>query len=135
MPAFARELDVRSGVASPIIVDGELWGAMTVTSREGSLPPDTERRLADFTELVATAVSSAQAQADVEQLAEEQAALRRVATLVARGVSPDELFSEVNDEVGRLFDSEASIARFEPDGSGVIIVAQTAGIPIVSIGT
>src|SRR6516165_3027520 len=61
MPAFARELGVRSGVASPIIVDGELWGAMTVTSREGSLPPDTERRLADFTELVATAVSSAQA--------------------------------------------------------------------------
>ena len=36
------------------------------------------------------------------KLAEEQAALRRVATLVARGVSQDELFAAVNEEVGWL---------------------------------
>jgi uncharacterized protein YoaH (UPF0181 family) len=35
-------------------------------------------------------------------LAEEQAALRRVATLVARGVAPEEVFAAVNEEVRQL---------------------------------
>src|SRR4051812_16409454 len=35
-------------------------------------------------------------------LAEEQAALRRVATLVAEGIAPDELFAAVALELGRL---------------------------------
>ena len=39
----------------------------------------------------------------VRVLAEEQAALRRVATLVARGVSPEDVFAAVTEEVGRLF--------------------------------
>jgi signal transduction histidine kinase len=36
------------------------------------------------------------------RLAEEQVALGRVATLVARGAAPDELFAAVSEEVGRL---------------------------------
>jgi uncharacterized protein YoaH (UPF0181 family) len=35
-------------------------------------------------------------------LAEEQAALRRVATLVARGVGPNEFFAAVAEEIGRV---------------------------------
>ena len=35
-------------------------------------------------------------------MANEQAALRRVATLVAHGVPPDEIFAAVTEEVGRL---------------------------------
>ena len=73
--------------------------------------------------------------ARLRRLADEQAALRRVATLVARGVSPEELFSAVSDEVGRLFDAEAAIARFECDGSAMVVVGLTEGIPVVSIGT
>jgi hypothetical protein len=61
--------------------------------------------------------------------------LRRVATLVAGGVSPDELFSAVSIEVGQLFGADAAIARFEPDGSSMIVVGLTPGIPVVSIGT
>jgi signal transduction histidine kinase len=37
-----------------------------VASRRDPVPPDTERRLADFTELVATAIANAQAQADLK---------------------------------------------------------------------
>ena len=37
-----------------------------------------------------------------EELAHEQAALRRVATLVARGVPPEEVFGAVTEEAGRL---------------------------------
>src|SRR4051812_11450369 len=40
------------------------------------------------------------------RLIEEQAALRRVATLVARGALPEELFPAVTEEVGRVLHAE-----------------------------
>jgi signal transduction histidine kinase len=58
----------------------------------------------------------------LRRAAEEQAALRRVAILVARGVSPPEVFSVVAGESGRLLDAEATgVTRFEPDGSAVVV--------------
>jgi len=48
-----------SAVASPIVVEGRVWGAIAVGSRRERLPQDTEQRLADFTELVATAIANA----------------------------------------------------------------------------
>jgi len=69
------------------------------------------------------------------RLVDEQAALRRVATLVARGVRPDEIFSAVSDEVGRLLGAEATIARFDGDGSAMVVVGLSEGVPVVSIGT
>ena len=53
---------------------------------------------------------------DLSALAAEQAALRRVATLVARGASPEEVFAAVVEEVGRLLPVEyAALGRYEPD--------------------
>jgi hypothetical protein len=49
------------------------------------LPLGTEKRLAQFSELVATAIASSEAREKLRRLAEEQAGLRRVATLVAEG--------------------------------------------------
>jgi signal transduction histidine kinase len=50
------------------------------------------------------------------RLAEEQAALRRVATLVARGSPTEELFAAVIDGVGRVFPVDnMGMARFDPD--------------------
>jgi PAS domain S-box-containing protein len=67
-----------------------------------------------------------EAEVRATRLAREQAALRRVATLVASGVTPDELFSAVSDEVGRLFGSEmASVARFKPDGRASVVSVAT----------
>jgi signal transduction histidine kinase len=55
-------------------------------------------------------------------LADEQAALRRVATLVARGVPPEELFAAVVEETGRLFSVEyVAMGRYEPDGTLTIV--------------
>jgi signal transduction histidine kinase len=49
------------------------------------------------------------------ELVEEQAALRRVATLVARGVSPGEVFAAVAHEIGRVLGVDAAhIGRYEP---------------------
>src|SRR3954454_3944901 len=65
-----------------------------------------------------------------------QAALRRVATLVARGVSPEEIFSAVTNEMGRLFDSsQAYVGRFEPDGSAMVVVGVSDGIRGISTGS
>jgi len=48
----------------------------------------------------------------------EQAALRRIATLVAQGVRPHELFAVVAEEVGRVVDAPSvSVARYEDDGT------------------
>jgi signal transduction histidine kinase len=126
---YLRE-GLRSAVALPIHVDGRLWGAIAVGSREGHLPAGAEQRMTEFTDLVATAVANAQNRAALEasrdelaRLLAEQAALRRVATLVARGVDPAEVFSAVAEEVRRLLDADrAGIARFEHDGKSVVVL-------------
>jgi signal transduction histidine kinase len=119
-----RRLGVRASVACPIVVAGELWGVMIVDSRTAPLPEGTESRLERFTELVATAVANSEARVELHRLAEEQAALRRVATLVARESAPADLLEAVAFEVGRLLDASlARVLRYEPDGTGTIVAA------------
>jgi len=117
--ATAREYGLGSGVGTPVIVEGHLWGVMGIYSPLGQpLPAHAEARLASFTELLATAIANAESRARLAQLAEEQAALRRVATLVARGVPPEDLFAAVVYEVEQLLPVDlASICRYEGDGS------------------
>src|SRR5215217_849905 len=98
-----RRVGIRSRVGIPIIVAGRLWGAMVVSSLEpDTLPQETEARLTDFTELVATAIANSEARDEASRLAAEQAALRRVATRVAEDVPSSELFHAVAREVGTL---------------------------------
>jgi signal transduction histidine kinase len=61
-----REEAVGSGVGTPVIVEGHLWGVVLAGSTlEQPLPADTEARLASFTELVATAIANAESRADL----------------------------------------------------------------------
>ncbi|MGF6884834.1 signal transduction histidine kinase [Nocardia sp. GAS34] len=61
-----RELGLRGAVGAPIVVNGRVWGAAIVgSSRPEPLPPDTEARVADFTDLVATAIANAEAHAEL----------------------------------------------------------------------
>ena len=84
-----RELGIGKAAGVPVLVSGRVWGAVVVVAAAGCqrppLPADTLDRLAAFTELVATAIANSEARTEIERLAGEQAALRRVATLVARG--------------------------------------------------
>jgi signal transduction histidine kinase len=129
--AFVRdELGIGSSVGSPIVVEGRLWGALFVHAKQTSqpLPGDTESRLAGFTELVATAIANAEARAEVGRLAEEQAALRRVATLVAREASPTEVFSAVTEELGRLLGADiAALVRLETGNTAIVVAAWSEG--------
>ena len=122
-----REAGLRSAIGTPIIVEGRLWGTISVASqREQPLPADAEARLVSFTELVATAVANAESRAALAQLAEEQAALRRVATLVARATAPQEVFAAVAEEVGRLLAADfATLVRYDPQDTLEVVGAWT----------
>src|SRR5205823_1242728 len=62
----ARGLRLRSTVGAPILIDGRLWGALMAATRGVEpLAEDAETRIGAFTELVATAVSNAQAREDL----------------------------------------------------------------------
>ena len=66
-------------------------------------------------------------QADAARVADEQAALRRVATLVANGVPSEELFGVVTAEVGGLLNADlAGMIRFEPDDMICAVAAWAA---------
>jgi PAS domain S-box-containing protein len=113
-----RETGIRAGAGAPIIVDGEIWGVMaTGTTDREPLPDHIEDRLAAFTELIATAISNIQAREDLRRVADVQASLRRVATLVAQGSPPAEVFTAVAREVGEISGAQmVLISRYEPDG-------------------
>lgn len=149
--ALIRALGIQSMVGVPIVVAGQLWGSAAVGSRTGPLPPDTEVRMADFADLVATSIANAATRAELQAgrdslrelaeslsvLARQQAALRRVATLVARGVSQSEVFSAVAEEMaGCLNVGNAEVLRYEDDGAATVVVASYAepGVPHLSLG-
>jgi signal transduction histidine kinase len=115
---YARDSGITSSVGAPISVEGRLWGIMVAGSVHGrQLPPNTERRLAGFTELVATAIANAEAREELRRVADEQAALRRVATLVAQGAPSGAVFDAVTEEVGRLLPADVTLlCRYDPDG-------------------
>jgi len=61
IPEAVRSMGIRSSVAAPISVEGRLWGAISAgTTLDEPLPPATETRLGQFTELMATAVANAE---------------------------------------------------------------------------
>ena len=100
---------------------------MCVFSRVGAvLAAGTEDRLQDFIELVATAIANYEARAELaasetraRELADEQAALRRVATLVARAPASEQLFSTVAREVASVLDVPGVIVtRYEARRNG-----------------
>ena len=123
LAALVRGHGGRSGVGVPINVEGRLWGAIIVIS-EGQEPlaADTEARLAGFTELVGTAIANAQARVELRAYADEQAALRRAATLVAGGAPSEKVFAVVTEEIGRVMSADfAGMNRYDADGCATAV--------------
>jgi signal transduction histidine kinase len=65
LAAIARKGRMRSSVGAPIVVEGRLWGVVVVSSNDDVLDADTERRLGDFTDLIATAIANADGRAQL----------------------------------------------------------------------
>jgi PAS domain S-box-containing protein len=140
-----RELGVKSIDAVPIIVGDRVWGmASAGTTVDEPMPADTEERIADFTDLVSTAIASAAAREELQasrdtlgELAEHQAGLRRVATLVAHGAGPVEVFQAVYYEMARcVHATSAALCRYQDDHSAAVLAARhDPGVPAPVVGT
>jgi signal transduction histidine kinase len=153
------DLGPRRAVAIPIGANGE-GGVVVAASEHGDFPTETDRlllslagnhaaaafqgaRLIQERKRVEDEVCKARDELELkvtERTAElrvandELSALRHVATLVARGVRPAEIFAAVSEEVGRLFGSDlAVVTRFDPDGP--VIVGLSRAIEGISIGS
>jgi len=136
--AFIRdEMGVSSTVGCPIVVAGRVWGALAVHSKQtGQLPPDTEARVAQFTDLVSTSIANGETRAEVARLAREQAALRRVATLVAREASQSEVFTAIAEEIGRLLGTEEiRMVRYEDERSAIVVASSGEAENVLPVGT
>ena len=106
-----REFGLQASIGAPIVLEDRVWGVVTAsrTTTYDPFPPGAERRLGDFAELVAQAIANAEARRQVAALAAEQAALRRVATLVAGGRPQHEVLEAVTVEAARIFRAEAVV--------------------------
>ncbi|MFL5825912.1 MAG: PAS domain S-box protein [Thermoleophilaceae bacterium] len=77
-----------------------------------------------------------QDEAELQRLADEQAALRRVATLVAQDVPAAEVFSAVAGEVQRLLDAQATwIGRLESDATMSIVASNGSASHVMPVGS
>jgi transcriptional regulator with GAF, ATPase, and Fis domain len=115
-----RELGYGQAVAAPIIIDSSIWGCIGAYGEAGEiLPAGCETRLADYTHLIAAAISNVQARQARDEhrsLAESQGALRRVATLVAQGTEPQAVFIAVAVEAARILGVGAvSLIAYDAD--------------------
>jgi signal transduction histidine kinase len=74
--------------------------------------------------------------AEAERSAERQAALRRVATAVAQGIPPQDVFSTVTTELAHaLRVTHSALFRYEPDGSAVLVaVHDRSSVQPMSVG-
>jgi signal transduction histidine kinase len=72
----------------------------------------------------------------LQRLADEQTALRRVATAVAAEIAPERLFGLVAEEVGRALNARiANIVRFSADATGMVVGAWSNDTTEVPVGT
>jgi signal transduction histidine kinase len=134
----SHDWELGSSIGVPVSVEGRLWGVMVAAfTHVKLLPADTETRLASFNELIATAIANAQARGELRGFAEEQAALRRVAVLVARAAPPGEVFAAVTAEAGRVLAADVAVLnRYAPDGTeSVAGIWASTGAPPVAVGT
>jgi signal transduction histidine kinase len=71
----------------------------------------------------------------LERLAEEQAALRRVATLVAGQAAADDIFTAVAEEVARLLRADiGGVTEYDPDGSLMLVAAWSEEGRLIPVG-
>jgi signal transduction histidine kinase len=130
-----RRLGAKVGSGDPIVVEGRIWGVVVAArTRPEPLSPEIERRIPPFTELLATAIANAEARVKLGDVADEQAALRRVATLIARGEPPPVAFSAVAKETALLFDADATgVNRYDYAGGATTVGSwRSSGEPLAS---
>ena len=119
---FANDIArLHASAGVPVSVDGQLWGVLAATSMGGALPANTETRLTQFASTVATAIAGAQARAELRALADKQAALRRVAELIARGAEDNQIYDAVTKEAAMIITEDTTLIRLEEVKSYTVV--------------
>ena len=114
----SRVLDRRIELQGMRADGSEFPVELTVTRVELGDEPGFTAYLRDITERKQAEEDLVAAQRRLKLIAAEQAALRRVATLVARGAVPQDVFDAVCGETGRLIEAtHVSLAHFTPTGT------------------
>ncbi|MDQ1515715.1 MAG: hypothetical protein QOE80_1545, partial [Actinomycetota bacterium] len=111
-------------LAIPVVNRGTLQAILLVENRllRGAFTSERLDAVKLIAAQLAVSLDNAQLYAEFRRVADEQAALRRVATLVALGVAPEEVFAAVTEEVGRLLDADfLQMTRYDPDGGATIV--------------
>ena len=135
-PRMAHRFGFTTSAGVPIFLRGRLWGAIIVVGREGPMSSAVEGHLSDFAELVGTAIAAAQARAELRTVAHEQAALRRVATLVANGARPSEIFAVTAAEICNLLAADAAVLwRYEANETATVIAIESDRPLGIALGT
>ena len=143
-PYFA-DIDCCSLLAFPVLSRGALRAVLVLDNRliRGAF---TSARL-DAVKLIAgqlaISLDNAQLYAEVRRIADEhrriadqQAALRRVATLVAQGESPGAVFNAVTAEMERLLDADGvALIRYEPGEEATILAHRGANAALLPPGS
>ena len=133
--AIVGKLGMRAAIATPIVIEGRYWGVTVAATSRADFPAGTEARMADFMELAATAIANAQADQQLRELADTQAALRRLAMLVARREPPEVVFAAATREALRHFgNGTARMIRYEPDGTATLLANEGTAGPHVRVG-
>jgi signal transduction histidine kinase len=116
LAARLRERGVRSEVGAPVVVDGQVWGALIAgTDQPVPLPPGTEDRVASFAELIATAVSNAAAH---EELLASRARIVTAAQEARRRLARDLHDGAQQQLVAALMALQLADQRFDDDPAG-----------------
>jgi signal transduction histidine kinase len=114
-------------VAAAVIINNSTWGFISAFGEADEvLPLGSEVKLAEFTRLMASAISNAEARSALRSLAEKQGtALRRVATLVAQQASPGVIFAAVADEASRALGVQI-VEVIRRAGGSLLLLGSTA---------
>jgi signal transduction histidine kinase len=107
-------------------------GTLRLLDDERAAHEKSDRQAAENARLLATLSEHTSM---LERLAEEQAALRRVATLVAGQAAADDIFTAVAEEVARLLQADiGGVTEYEPDGSLTLVAAWSEGGTLFPVG-
>jgi signal transduction histidine kinase len=128
-----RAMDVRASVAAPIVVAGDVWGAVVAsTMRDEPLAAGTEHRIGDLAELAACAVAHEQGRRRLEasrlQIVEAaDEARRRLERALHDGTQQHLLALSLKLRVGRSrADAGSDIAELIDDAIAEAMTANTA---------
>ena len=127
-PYFAG-LTCCSVLAVPVLSRGTLRAVLLLENRllAGAFTAGRLNAVNLIAGQLAVSLDNAQLYAGFRQIAGEQAALRRVATLVAQAAPPEAVFAAVAAEAGQLLGADAAVLiRYDPQDAITVVGAWTS---------